>query len=196
LNIKRWVYFFIAGLLLSLAGVWGYKKMNINAHFSVGQKMDSLNAVYVYYNGSVDNTIGRNTTKDGYNLGVKYQCVEFVKRYYYQHLKHKMPDSYGNAKDFFDKALSDGQKNHKRNLTQHTNPSYTKPKVDDLLIYNGTLLNKYGHVSIVSKVTDNEIEIIQQNAGRYSKARETFALVHKDGKWVIKNKRIMGWLRK
>jgi surface antigen len=122
--------------------------------------------------------------------------VEFVKRYYYQHLKHKMPDSYGNAKDFFDKALSDGQKNHKRNLTQHTNPSYTKPKVDDLLIYNGTLLNKYGHVAIVSKVTDNEIEIIQQNAGRYSKARETFALVHKDGKWVIKNKRIMGWLRK
>ena len=29
-----------------------------------------------------------------------------------------MPDSYGQAKDFFDKTLSDGQKSTRRNLNQ------------------------------------------------------------------------------
>jgi len=60
----------------------------------VGEKVDSLNGVYVYYNGSVGHVSGRNLVPDGYNPGLKYQCVEFVKRYYYQHLNHKIPDSY------------------------------------------------------------------------------------------------------
>ena len=107
-----------------------------------------------------------------------------------------MPDSYGHAKDFFDNTLKDGQKNKKRDLTQLTNPSDTKPNVDDLLIFDGTTFNKYGHVAIVSKVTEKEIEIIQQNSGPFSKSRETFQLDYKDGKWEIKNKRILGWLRK
>jgi hypothetical protein len=36
---------------------------------------------------------------------------EFVKRYDYEHLGHKMPDSYGHAKQFFNAALSDGALN-------------------------------------------------------------------------------------
>lgn len=196
MKIKCWTYLLIGLLTLSFVGFWAFKKFNFNTDFSVGQQIDSLNGVYVYYNGGVDNVIGRNTTADGYNLGLKYQCVEFVKRYYYELLKHKMPDSYGHAKDFFDNTLKDGQKNNKRDLTQHTNPSNTKPKVDDLLIFDGTALNKYGHVAIISNVTEKEIEIIQQNPGPFSKSREAFTLDNKDGKWEIKNKRILGWLRK
>ena len=107
-----------------------------------------------------------------------------------------MPDSYGHAKDFFDNAIADGQLNKKRNLTQYANLSQTKPKVDDLLIFEGTTFNKYGHVAIVSNVTDNDIEIIQQNPGPFSKSRETYQLDNKDGKWEVENKRILGWLRK
>ncbi|MBX7183048.1 MAG: CHAP domain-containing protein, partial [Bacteroidia bacterium] len=156
--MKRWTYLLIGLLILSFGGLWTFKKFNFNTDFSVGQQVDSLNGVYVYYNGGVDNVTGRNTTADGYNLGLKYQCVEFVKRYYYEHLKHKMPDSYGHAKDFFDNTLKDGQKSKKRDLTQYTNPSNTKPKVDDLLIFDGTTFNKYGHVAIVSNVTEKELE--------------------------------------
>ncbi|MFN6047371.1 MAG: hypothetical protein ACK45C_05080, partial [Bacteroidota bacterium] len=65
---------------------------------SIGDKLDSFNNVYVYYNGSISHVLERNISKDGYNLGLKFQCVEFVKRYYYQYYKHKMPDSYGHAK--------------------------------------------------------------------------------------------------
>jgi surface antigen len=196
LKIKRLTYLLIGLLILSFGGLWTFKKFNFNTDFSVGQQIDSLNGVYVYYNGDIDNVTGRNTTVDGYNLGLKYQCVEFVKRYYYEHLKHKMPDSYGHAKDFFDNTLKDGQKSKKRDLTQYTNPSGKKPKVGDLLIFDGTKFNKYGHVAIVSNVTEKEIEIIQQNPGPFSKSRDTFQLDNKDGKWGIKNKRILGWLRK
>ena len=66
----------------------------------VGQVVDQFNGVNVYYNGQISHVSGRNLTKDGYNLGQKYQCVEFIKRYYYERFKHKMPDSYGHAKDF------------------------------------------------------------------------------------------------
>jgi surface antigen len=162
----------------------------------VGNPIDNLNGVSVYYNGSVSTINGRNKTRDGYNLGLKYQCVEFVKRYYYEHLNHKMPDSYGNARDFFDKGLKDGQKNKKRNLFQYTNPSLKIPRKNDLLIFSGTVFNKYGHVAIISNVTENEIEIIQQNPGPLSESRETYKLEKKNNKWKIDNGRIMGWLRK
>lgn len=196
MKIKRWTFILIGLLILGLVALWTLNKFNFNTDFSVGQQLDSLNGVFVYYNGGVGNVSGRNTTADGYNLGLKYQCVEFVKRYYYEHFKHKMPDSYGHAKDFFDNTLLDGQKNVKRNLTQYANPSQTKPKVGDLLIFDGTTFNKYGHVAIISNVTESEIEIIQQNPGQFSKSREKSSLVTNDKKWEVKNKRVLGWLRK
>lgn len=196
MKFKYWAYLLIGLLILGFVGQWTFKKFNFNMKLEVGQKMDSLNGVFVYYNGAVDNVTERNTTKDGYNLGLKYQCVEFVKRYYYEHLNHKMPGSYGHAKDFFDKTLADGQINKQKNLTQYSNPSRTKPKMDDLLIYSETLFNKYGHVAIVSKVSRNEIEIIQQNPGTFGESRELFQLENKDGSWTISNDRILGWLRK
>ena len=194
----------ISALILGFAGLWTYRKFSINSDHlveqkverQVGQRIDSLNGVFVFYNGKVSNVTARNKTADGYNLGLKYQCVEFVKRYYYEHLNHKMPESYGHAKDFFDKSLADGQKNKQRNLTQFTNPGRSKPKVDDLLIFDGTPSNEYGHVAIISKVTDDKIEITQQNPGPYSKSRESFPLIKKNEKWEIKDNRVLGWLRK
>ena len=141
------------------------KKINPNTKFEVGQKLDSLNRVYVYYNGGIDNVEERNTSPDGYNIGLKYQCVEFVKSYYYEFYKHKMPDSYGNAKDFFDASVTDGELNKQRNLLQFTNPGKSKPEIGDLIIMNGHAGNPYGHVAIVSGVTKSELEIIQQNPG-------------------------------
>lgn len=194
MKIKRWKYLIIGLLIFGLVGFWTFNYFK--SDYSVGQQIDSLNGVFVFYNGGVDNVSGRNITNEGYNLGLKYQCVEFVKRYYYEQLNHKMPDSYGHAKDFFDKTLYDGQKNKKRNLIQYSNLSKTKPKVDDLLIFDSTIFNKYGHVAIISNVTDKDIEIIQQNPGPFSKSRKTFSLDNKHGKWEINNKQILGWLRK
>lgn len=182
--------------MLLAVGFIVIKNINLNPNYTVGQKIDSLNGVTVYYNGGVGNVDGRALSKDGYNLGLKYQCVEFVKRYYYEELNHKMPDTYGHAKDFFNAQIKDGAINKQRNLLQFKNPSNSKPKINDLVIYSGTLFNKYGHVSIVSNVTDNEIEIIQQNPGSFGDSREKYELTHDNGKWSIRNDRILGWLRK
>lgn len=186
-------------LILCVTGFVIYnvtKKINLNFNYEVGQPLDSLNNVVVYYNGGVDNSSGRNTSADNYNIGIKYQCVEFVKRYYYQHLNHKMPDAYGHAKDFFNKDITDGELNDKRNLVQYTNGSKTKPKPDDLIIFSGHTFNKYGHVAIISSVTDNEIEIIQQNPGPFGKSRENIKLKNVGNLWTLENDRILGWLRK
>ena len=169
---------------------------NKGSNFLVGQKIDSFNNVSVYYNGSVSNIKGRNLTKDGYNLGLKYQCVEFVKRYYYEHLNHKMPNSFGHAKDFFNPKIKDGKINKDRNLLQYHNSSHSKPKVNDLLIFKGNAFNKYGHVAIVSKVENNQIEIIQQNGGPFSTTRKKYRLSNQNQKWKIENNQIVGWLRK
>jgi len=185
---------FILGIVF-VSLFWLSKNTNINPSHSVGDIVDSLNGVNVYYNGGVSNVEHRNTS-DGYNLGLKYQCVEFVKRYYYENYNHKMPDTYGNAIDFFNSALSDGKINSQRALTQFTNPSISKPRIGDLIVMSGTIFNKYGHVAIVSNVTDENIEIIQQNPGPFSNSRELFGLTKTEGYWEIKNDRVMGWLRK
>lgn len=167
------------------------KKFNAK---KVGDTLDVFNDVYVFYNKSMSNVSGRNLTKDGYNLGLKWQCVEFVKRYYYDYLNHKMPNSYGHAKDFYNPALKDNQKNKDRNLVQFTNGSQLKPEVNDLIIFKGNILNPYGHVAIISKVNKNTIEVVQQNVGKDS--REDFKLRLKNDKWTVDDSSVLGWLRK
>lgn len=162
----------------------------------IGAAIDSFNGVKVYYNGRMSNVSGRSLSADQYNFGLKYQCVEFVKRYYYEHLHHKMPDTYGHAKDFFIPKVLDGALNEQRALTQYHNPSQSKPEVNDLLIYAPTLFNPYGHVAIVSEVQGNSIEIIQQNPGIYGSTRQRYRLIREHGQWRISKKRILGWLRK
>ncbi|MCL2643910.1 MAG: CHAP domain-containing protein [Betaproteobacteria bacterium] len=161
----------------------------------VGDAIDSFNGVTVYYNGHVPNVSGRNLAADNYNLGLKYQCVEFVKRYYYEFYNHKMPDPWGHAVDFFDPELEDGQRNPRRDLIQYRNPSRSQPKVGDLVVFVGSYAGGYGHVAIVSDVTEKTIEIIQQNPGPYGKSRVTFQLAQQGEAWQI-DAEIMGWLRK
>ncbi|CAI3945863.1 unnamed protein product [Commensalibacter communis] len=49
-----------------------------------------------------------------------------------------------------------------------------QPQIGDLLIFKGYLLNPYGRVAIISKVTDHHIEIIQQNPGPFTTSRVTY----------------------
>ena len=155
-----------------------------------GCPIDRYKGVNVYLN---TNSRKRNIAKDGYNIGIKYQCVEFVKRYYLIRLKHQMPYSYGHAKEFYNRGLKDGQKSIARGLVQYSNPSKTKPKIDDLIVFGATKLNPYGHVAIISRVSDNTIQIVQQNTGL--RTRATFGL-KKTGNWWKINVNALGWLRK
>lgn len=157
-----------------------------------GDRLDSLNGVVVYCNGGFSGNAGRNVV-DGYNIGLKYQCVEFVKRYYFERFGHRMPNSYGHAKDFFDSTLADGALNTDRALLQFRNGSASVPQAEDLLVLDGWGGNPYGHVAIISRVGDGEVEVIQQNTGS---TRNTYDLDLIDGRWRIGNGRVLGWLRR
>ena len=194
--VRKIVISFILFVILIFGAYKVITNVNLNPKYRVGEVLDSLDGVSVHYNGGVNHVSERNLTKSGYNLGLKYQCVEFVKRYYYQHLKHEMPDSYGHAKDFFNTTLDSGVLNKKRNLIQYRNGAKAPPKKGDILVYKPTITNPYGHVAIVSNVSQTEIEIIQQNPGPFSEPRDVYLLNNSDNKWTIKNKRILGWLRK
>lgn len=156
-----------------------------------GAPLDSLHGVVVYYNGGTGAVHGRNMV-DGYNVGLKYQCVEFVKRYYLEHYHHRMPNSYGHAKDLFDPSLADSTFDQARGLMQFRNGSTTMPLVGDLLVMDGWPGNPYGHVAIISQLADGEVEVIQQNTGS---PRDSHDLDLVDGRWRIDNDRVLGWLR-
>jgi hypothetical protein len=80
MKIKKLIYLQVGLIIFAFVGFIIAKKFSFITNPSVGQKIDSLNGVYVFYNGKVSNVSGRNKAPDGYNLGLKYQCVEFVKR--------------------------------------------------------------------------------------------------------------------
>ena len=187
----------VAGVAVSSILLWKAATLcNWNPRYQVGQEIDRLNGVAVFFNGGVGHTSGRHLAPDGYNLGLKYQCVEFVKRYYYERLNHKMPDSHGNAKDFFRLGLPDGALNVQRGLLQFAKGSRSPPRPDDLLVFGPSLLNRYGHVAIVSAVSDSAVEIVQQNPGPFTTSREAIPLRLGNGVWKLQNKRVLGWLRK
>lgn len=191
---SKFIVIILVFLLFSLLFLSRY--INMNPFRTVGEQLDTFNNVAVYYNGAVTHVENRNVTKDGYNLGLQFQCVEFVKRYYYEYLQHKMPDSYGHAKDFFNPTIKDGKLNTQRNLLQFTNRSSSKPKTNDILVYQASWYNRFGHVAIVTKVTENTISIIQQNAGPFSSTRASYNLTKENDRWKIEDSKIAGWLRK
>tara|TARA_E500000331_G_C17256569_1_gene713354 strand:- start:1525 stop:2109 length:585 start_codon:yes stop_codon:yes gene_type:complete len=161
-----------------------------NVSYNTGDVIDSMNGVNVYYNGLFSNVSGRNVSDGGYNIGLKYQCVEFVKRYYFTVYDHEMPNSWGHAKDFYNSEIEDGELNLERGLYQYENGGSTAPKVGDIIVFSQTHLNRYGHVAIVSNVSNEYIEIIQQNTP-LSGSRTTIEV---DGTRML-SPRVLGLLR-
>ena len=162
-----------------------------------GEVMDSYLRVPVYFNGRVSRSGGRHLTSDGYNLGLKWQAPEFVKRFYLEAFGHRMPDTYGNAKEFFDPGVADGARNESRDLLQFRNPSPSgPPRAGDIVVFGSGLFNRNGHVAIVTQVTNGDIEIIQQNRGPDAPSRERIGLEQTERGWRIGEERVKGWLRK
>ncbi|WP_025206102.1 CHAP domain-containing protein [Dehalobacter restrictus] len=161
------------------------------ADVAAGMKIDEYKGVAVYSNGAdYMSSHGLSYSKDGYYYGYKWQCVEFVKRFYYEIYHHEMPDGAGNAKYFFNPMLAQGKLNEQRGLVQYVNGGNEKPREGDLLVFNE---GSYGHVAIICGVADEWIEVIQQNS---EVPREKYSLVYKDGTYTISGDREpAGWLR-
>lgn len=160
----------------------------------VGGIVDSFNDVPVYYNGAIGHTAGVHRAADGYVFGLRYQCVEFIKRYYYQRFGHRMPRPTGNARDYFDPKVADGALNPARGLLQYRNGSKQGPQTEDILLYGPWPGNPYGHMAIVSAVNADSIEIIQQNPGPAGHSRRVYPLRWSESGVRVEQPRVVGWL--
>ena len=159
----------------------------------VGKVLDSYRGIPVYDNGLLYfRSYGKHYSPDGYYYGQKWQCVEFIKRFFYDAKGHKIPDVMGHAKSFFDDTLRDGALNPRRGLIQYRNGSAEKPRPDDLLVFTDT---KYGHVGIVTETGNATTEIIQQNILFHP--RQRLSLVVSNRHYFVTAPRTpAGWLRK
>jgi hypothetical protein len=74
---------------------------------------------------------------------------------------------------------------------QYANGSHVKPAPDDVLVFQDTT---YGHVGIITEVTDEQVMLIQQNI--FGKTRQPFQLERREGRDFITKPRVAaGWLR-
>jgi len=158
----------------------------------IGEQVDSYKGVPVFNNGFFNSrTHGDHYHSCGYYCGIKWQCVEFINRFYKETRNHEMPDSRGDAKDYFDPELSNGSINEKLGMTQYCNGSVIKPLMDDIIVFMDP---PYGHVAIVTNVTKDSLEVVQQNV--FGRSRQMFDLETDQGRYfVIKPRTAEGWLR-
>lgn len=113
-----------------------------------GDVVGTFNGITAYSNGSVNYNSGVYST-----VGLKWQCVEYVNRYFYQKLAHKNLIHTGNAKDYYGTAAS-------KDLNAYANGGGTAPAVGDMLVSNG---GSFGHIAIIREVGANYVKVIQQN---------------------------------
>ena len=98
--------------------------------------------------------------------GLRYQCVEYVRRFYHlvkgiETREGRMREKWEHANSFFKTASEKG-------LDAFENGGGVAPFPDDVLAFQG---GPYGHVAIVTAVTDDHIDIIEQNFSSAGTAR-------------------------
>lgn len=120
-----------------------------------GTKVGEFNSVPAYSNGTTSFVSSDYNNYNGINTGMKWQCVEFVNRYYAKVYNMNLKDTeiYGNANTYFQNAGQAG-------LKTYANGGTTAPEVGDIICSNG---GTYGHVGIVRSVSTNSITVIHQN---------------------------------
>jgi surface antigen len=65
---------------------------------------------------------------------------------------------------------------------------------EDIIIFGGNEVNPYGHIALVSSTNADEVHIIQQNVGLYT--RDTLPItMGEDGKWYVEGN-VLAWLRR
>ena len=156
--------------------------------------------VTAYSNCNADCVIFSPNTEGGVYTGIKWQCVEFARRW----LLDNRGVVYGDvdiASDIWTKIefVSRVSDNHQIPLRAYENGSAEIPKVGDLLIYGKEYLNT-GHVAVITDVDlpAGVIEVAEQNylnetwPGDYARQID---IINKDDKYWVLDAYVLGWKR-
>jgi GH25 family lysozyme M1 (1,4-beta-N-acetylmuramidase)/surface antigen len=150
-----------------------------------------INGVIAYSNYENAYASGLYNFVDGYNTGMKWQCVEYVNRYYkaIYGMEIRIPGT--NANDYYGTASD-------RGLIAYPNSGSTSPQPGDILCSDG---GSYGHVAIVRGVTTGSIHVIHQNwANTGADNDKIISMSISGGHYTVSgfsaSYPVQGWLRK
>jgi len=168
---------------------------NVEAAEPFGAYLGEFNGVPAYSNCNFSCTTCNNYCHsynyiDGVYIGRKWQCVEYVRRYYLLRYGLDLASRYsGDARTWYDHAIIMG-------LNRYHNGGSTAPQVGDILVSN------YGnsfHVAIVRSVSNNQVCTIQQNfSNTRTDVNRCLRLTILNGHYTLygfKKFIVKGWLR-
>lgn len=158
-----------------------------------GTYLGQFNTVAAFSNGGgcLSNCT---STINGVYIGEKWQCVEYVRRYYYTIFNTDLASLYlGNAEFWYANGPRMG-------LTQYVNGGEQRvsPQPGDILCSEG---GTNGHIAIVKGVSNGKVYTVQQNfQNEPSDTDKALTLTINNGRYVIgnmdSNLPVTGWLRK
>lgn len=155
-----------------------------------GSYLGQFSRVASYSNGSAGYVSNLSNYVGSVYTGMKWQCVEYVRRYYLSVFNSDLASRYtGNANTWYANAAAMG-------LEQHPNGGTTPPMVGDILCSTGPSLN--GHVAVIKRITGNKIFTAQQNfANDSTDLDKPLTLTVSNGVYTVSGySGIQGWLRK
>lgn len=121
---------------------------------SAGTVYGYVNNVAVYSNGTTPYLLSRGRNQEGtMYYGEKWQCVEFMRRFYYKAFGFHIKETRDYAKQFYNSVSG---------LKSYANGSSTAPQPGDILCITST---GAGHVAIITEVGANYVKVAHQNVG-------------------------------
>ena len=165
----------------------------INKEKALGE----VNNVISYANNNTDaNNYVNNIYANNIYTGLKWQCVEFARRYLIINYNITF-DSIDNAYNIFDLPYFISLKNNMIiPIRKYVNGSKTPPMKDSLLIWNSDH-KKTGHVAIITNINNDMITIAEQNYNNNSWNGNNYSRKLKivfDNGYYIKSNNILGWI--
>ena len=154
-------------LLLTLMG-----SLRLYYRKQIGNVIDEYGGIPVYFNSIPFTTQGENMAPDGYEFGKKFENIEFIKRFYYKEYGRKIPVE--TVAELYNPKLNSGEKNIAINLYQYSDDSI--PEIGDIIL-SKTPFGEYA--GIVTKVTDDSVEIVRQNF--WKETRKRFKIISENG---------------
>lgn len=168
--------------------------INVNLYADpYGTLVGAYNGVNCYSNGFSGNVSNEYNYVNGTNTGMKWQCVEFVNRYYLMYYNQNIRVAGHNAIDYYPNASAHG-------LNPYPNNGTNSPQVGDVLCFSG---NTYGHVALIREIGSNYLKVIQQNVtNSASDINYNVTMTYNNGQYNVSGASIgsgyscQGWLRR
>ncbi|MBX7044621.1 MAG: T9SS type A sorting domain-containing protein [Ignavibacteria bacterium] len=157
-----------------------------------GTPLGEYNGVICYSNGNTGYASNQTNYQNGTNTGMKWQCPEYINRYYViVYSMNIRNQASNNANDYYYTATA-------RGLQAFTNGGTTAPQVGNIVCSQG---GDFGHVGLVRAVGSNYVDIIQQNWFNNSgDVIRRLSMTVSNGHYTIEgfssSYPIVGWLRK